>query len=295
MSVTTRPSRALGSPSPSQLALRRFGRNTRAMISLVGAVLIGLGTVVVPLLSPHPYDEPDWNAIQSQPNGTYWFGTDALGRDLLVRAFIGGRISFAVGLLATVVAVLIGVAYGSIAGYLGGRVDLLMMRIVDILYGLPYLLIVIIAMTLFESRSFVLVFLVLGLFSWLTMSRIVRGQVLSLREREFVEAARALGVGTTAIIVRHLLPNFLGPVIVYTTLTIPSVMLSEAFLSFLGLGISEPMTSWGVLINEGANAMSSEGISWWLIVFPGALFTCTLYGFNGIGDGIRDAFDVQQH
>ncbi len=295
MSATTGPSRTLGSPSLSQLALRRFGRNTRAMLSLVGAVLIGLGTVVVPLLSPHPYDEPDWNAIQSQPNSTYWFGTDALGRDLLVRAFIGGRISFAVGLLATVVAVLIGIAYGSIAGYLGGRVDLLMMRIVDILYGLPYLLIVIIAMTLFESRSFVLVFLVLGLFSWLTMSRIVRGQVLSLREREFVEAARALGVGTTAIIVRHLLPNFLGPVIVYTTLTIPSVMLSEAFLSFLGLGISEPMTSWGVLINEGANAMSSEGISWWLIVFPGALFTCTLYGLNGIGDGIRDAFDVQQH
>ena len=169
-----------------------------------------------------------------------------------------------------------------------------MMRLVDVLYGLPYLLIVIIAMTLFESRSFVLIFLVLGLFSWLTMSRIVRGQVLSLREREFVEAARALGVGTTAIIMRHLLPNFLGPVIVYGTLTIPSVMLSEAFLSFLGLGISEPMTSWGVLISEGADAMSSEGIAWWLIVFPGALFTLTLYGLNAVGDGIRDAFDVQQ-
>ncbi|MGQ4807246.1 Oligopeptide transport system permease protein OppC [Candidatus Entotheonellaceae bacterium PAL068K] len=294
MTATTGHSGASASPSASQLALRRFGRNTRAMLSLVGVVLIGLGTLVVPLVSPHAYDEPDWNAIQGQPNGTYWFGTDALGRDLLVRAFIGGRISFAVGLLATVVAVLIGVAYGAIAGYLGGRVDLLMMRISDLLYGLPYLLIVIIAMTLFESRSFVLVFLVLGLFSWLTLSRIVRGQVLSLREREFVEAARALGVGTAAILVRHLLPNFLGPVIVYTTLTIPSAMLSEAFLSFLGLGISEPLTSWGVLISEGANAMSSEGISWWLIVFPGALFTFTLYGLNSVGDGIRDAFDVQQ-
>ena len=264
------------------------------MASLTLVVLIGLATILVPVYSPHPYDEPDWDYIQGKPNETYWFGTDALGRDLMVRAFIGGRISFAVGLLATAVAVLIGVAYGAISGYMGGKIDLIMMRVVDILYGLPYMLIVIIAMTLFASRSFVLVILVLGLFSWLTMSRIVRGQVLSLREREFVEAARALGVATASIIFRHMLPNFLSPVIVYATLTIPSVMLSEAFLSFLGLGLSEPMTSWGVLISEGANAMSSEGIYWWLMVFPGALFTLTLYGLNAIGDGFRDAFDVQQ-
>lgn len=288
------PPTTSSSQSLMQQARRRFGRNMRAMASLALVVLIGLATLLVPVCSPHPYDEPDWNYIQGQPSGAYWFGTDALGRDLLVRTFIGGRISFAVGLLATTIAVLIGVAYGAVAGYMGGKIDLLLMRIVDVLYGLPYMLIVIIAMTLFESRSFVLITLVLGLFSWLTMSRIVRGQVLSLREREFIEAARALGASSVAIIFRHLLPNFLSPVIVYATLTIPAVMLSESFLSFLGLGISEPMTSWGVLISEGANAMSSEGIYWWLIVFPGALFTLTLYGLNGIGDGIRDAFDVQQ-
>ncbi|MFQ5898639.1 MAG: ABC transporter permease [Candidatus Methylomirabilia bacterium] len=282
------------SPSPTQLALRRFRKNDRAVVSLVLVVLIGLATIFVPILSPHPYDEMNWDYMQGGPSATYWFGTDTNGRDLMVRSFIGGRISFAVGLLATAVAVLIGVAYGATSGYLGGKADLVMMRIVDILYGLPYMLIVIIAMTIFESRSFVLVFLVLGFFNWLTMSRIVRGQVLSLKEREFVEAARALGVGTGPIILRHLVPNLLGPVIVYATLTIPAVMLSEAFLSFLGLGISEPMTSWGVLISEGANAISSVGVYWWLIVFPGVLFALTLYWLNSVGDGIRDAFDVQQ-
>lgn len=294
MTARGMPLVASGNLSLMQQAHIRFVRNRRAMISLMLVALIGLATVLLPVCSPHPYDEPDWNYIQGRPNGTYWFGTDALGRDLLVRTFIGGRISFAVGLLATAVAVLVGVAYGAVSGYMGGMIDLLMMRLVDILYGLPYMLIVIIAMTLFESRSFVLMILVLGLFSWLTMSRIVRGQVLSLREREFIEAARALGAGTASIIFRHMLPNFLSPVIVYATLTVPAVMLSESFLSFLGLGISEPMTSWGVLISEGANAMSSEGVYWWLIVFPGALFALTLYGLNGIGDGIRDAFDVRQ-
>lgn len=284
---------ATESRSPARLALDRFRKNRRAVVSLVLVVLIGLATIFVPVLSPHPYDEMDWEYMQKGPNGTYWFGTDSNGRDLMVRAFIGGRISFAVGLLATTVAVLIGVGYGAISGYLGGKTDLVMMRVVDVLYGLPYMLIVIIAMTIFESRSFVLVFLVLGFFNWLTMSRIVRGQVLSLRECEFVEAARALGVGSGWVIFRHVIPNLLGPVVVYTTLTVPAVMLSEAFLSFLGLGISEPMTSWGVLISEGANAMSSVGVHWWLIVFPGVLFALTLYWLNAVGDGIRDAFDVQ--
>ncbi len=280
--------------SPTQLAFRRFRKNPRAVISLVLVTLIGVATVFVPILSSHPFDEPDYDFTYASPHAQYWFGTDSFGRDLMVRCFIGGRISFAVGLLATAVAVVIGIAWGAIAGYMGGKLDMFLMRIVDILYGLPYMLIVIIAMTVFESRSFVLVFLVLGFFSWLTMSRIVRGQVLSLKEREFVEAARALGVGAGPIIFRHMIPNILGPVIVYTTLTIPAVMLSEAFLSFLGLGISEPMTSWGVLISKGANEMSTLGVRWWLIVFPGVLFAMTLYCLNSVGDGIRDAFDVQQ-
>jgi oligopeptide transport system permease protein len=275
--------------SPWALAMRRFLKNRRAVVSSGLLLLIGAATLAVPWLSPHPYDEPNWEYVQQRPNASYWFGTDALGRDMLVRSFVGGQISFAVGLLGTFVAVLIGVAYGATSGYLHGKVDLAMMRVVDILYGLPYMLIVIIVMTMFP-----LVFLVIGGFSWLTMARIVRGQVLSLREREFVEAARALGATAPAIIWRHMIPNLLGPVVVYTTLTVPAVMLSEAFLSFLGLGISEPMTSWGVLISEGANAIAEVGVYWWLIVFPGALFTATLYCLNSVGDGIRDAFDVQQ-
>lgn len=257
-------------------------------------LLIGTATLAVPWISPHRFDEPDWDHVQKGPQERYWFGTDALGRDMLVRSFLGGRVSFAVGLLGTLVAVAIGLAVGTVSGYLGGRVDLLMMRVVDVLYGLPNILLIIIVMQVFRSKSFLLIFGVIGAISWLTMARIVRGQVLKIREREFVEAARALGATTPQIIVRHMVPNLVGPVIVYATLTVPAVMLTEAFLSFLGLGISEPMTSWGVLISEGARAMSTEGVHWWLIVFPGALFTLTLYCLNSVGDGIRDAFDVQQ-
>ncbi len=282
------------SRSPTQLAIRRFLKNRRAILALVGLIVMGLLTVLVPIFSTHSFEDPDYEFVQSAPNRVHWFGTDSNGRDLMVRCFIGGRISFAVGLLATSVALVIGVLYGAMAGYLGGKIDMIMMRVVDVLYGLPYLLIVIIAITVFESRSFILVFLVLGLFSWMTISRIVRGQVLSLKELAYVEAARALGVGTLQIILRHMIPNLLGPVIVYTTLSIPAIMLSEAFLSFLGLGISQPMTSWGKLISEGANAISGMGVYWWLIVFPGSLFTITLYCLNSVGDGIRDAFDVQQ-
>ncbi len=211
----------------------------------------------------------------------------------MVRCFIGGRISFAVGFLATGVAFLIGVAWGAVAGYFGGTVDMVMMRIVDILYGLPYMMLVIIAISIFQSRSFLLVFLVLGLFSWKTMSRIVRGEVLSLKESEFVQAGNALGAGTFRLLFYHVIPNLLGPVIVYATLTVPRVMLSEAFLSFLGLGISEPMTSWGKLISQGADSMSGSNIPWWLIVFPGLLFSLTLYCLNTVGDGLRDAFDAR--
>jgi oligopeptide transport system permease protein len=255
---------------------------------------MGLATLVIPWISPLDYRDIDYDYIGGGPNATYWIGTDTLGRDLLVRLFHGGRISFAVGLLATIISVAIGVAYGATSGFVGGRTDLIMMRFVDVLYGLPHMLIVIIVMAFLRSRSIVYVFLTLGLFGWLTMARIVRGQTLSLREREFVESARALGAGTAPILRRHIIPNILGPVIVYATLSIPAAMLSESFLSFLGLGVSEPETSWGVLISDGANALGTEKNTWWLVTFPGGALAVTLYCLNSIGDGLRDAFDVQQ-
>jgi oligopeptide transport system permease protein len=278
------------SRSPGRMAMRRFFKNRRAVVCIALLAVVGLATLIVPWVTRHDYRESDWEYTYGKPNGTYWFGTDSLGRDLMVRVFLGGRISFAIGFLATAVSVLIGVAYGATSAFAGGRVDAAMMRFVDILYGLPYMLVVIVIMSLTESKSVMIVFLVLGLFSWMTISRIVRGQVLSLREREFVEAARALGVGSPAIIWRHIIPNILGPVIVYTTLAIPSVMLAESFLSFLGLGVSEPETSWGVLISEGQQALDR----WWFVVFPGAALATTLFCLNSIGDGLRDAYDVQQ-
>ncbi|HZN62136.1 MAG TPA: ABC transporter permease [Planctomycetota bacterium] len=279
--------------SPGQLAARRFFRNRRATVCVWLLAAVGLATIFVPMASPHDYRVQQLEEAKKPPTGTYWMGTDANGRDLMVRSFYGGRISFAVGLLATFVSIVIGVAYGALSGFLGGKIDLLMMRFVDVLYGLPHMFIVIIVMVIF-GQSFLLVFAVLGCFGWMTMSRIVRGQVLSLKEKEFVEAARALGVTTRPMIWRHMIPNILGPVIVYATLTVPSIMLQESFLSFLGLGISEPETSWGVLINEGANALNSLKIYWWLVVFPGMLLAITLFCLNSIGDGLRDAFDVQQ-
>ncbi|MBI4565918.1 MAG: ABC transporter permease [Planctomycetes bacterium] len=285
---------APASRSPSQMAFRRFLKNRKAVISMILLAVIGLATLLVPWLTPFDYRISDWDYTYGPPNARYWMGTDSNGRDLMSRVFIGGRVSFAVGFLATTVSVIIGVAYGATSGFLGGKVDLVLMRFVDILYGLPYMLIVIIVMALVRSKDLMIVFLVLGLFGWLTMSRIVRGQVLSLKEREFVEAARGLGTGTSSIISRHMIPNILGPVIVYTTLSVPSVMLQESFLSFLGLGVSEPETSWGVLISEGAGGISGGAGYWWLIVFPGAALAITLYCLNSIGDGLRDAFDVQQ-
>jgi oligopeptide transport system permease protein len=279
--------------SPTELALRRFRKNRRALGSLALLVSIGLATLVVPWISPHDYRVQELEHAKEPPGGTYWMGTDANGRDLMVRSFYGGRISFAVGLLATFVSLSIGVIYGAVSGFVRGKTDVVMMRLVDVLYGLPSIFIVIIAMAAF-GRSFLIVFVLLGGFSWMTMSRIVRGQVLSLREKEFVEAARAMGVAMPSILVRHILPNILGPVIVYATLTVPSVMLSEAFLSFLGLGISEPKTSWGVLISEGAGMLNPIRIYWWLVVFPGSLLALTLFCLNAVGDGLRDAFDVEQ-
>jgi oligopeptide transport system permease protein len=279
--------------SPTELAFRRFRKNRRAILSFWIMVALGLATVFVPLVSPHDYRAQTLEIQKQPPSGGYWMGTDPNGRDLMVRSFMGGRISFAVGLLATAVSLVIGVAYGASSGFLGGKVDALMMRFVDVLYGLPHMFLVIIVMSIL-GRNFLVVFMVLGCFSWMTMSRIVRGQVLSLKEKEFVEAARGLGVRTPAIIARHMLPNILGPVIVYATLTVPSVMLQEAFLSFLGLGISEPKTSWGLLISDGAGALNPIRVYWWLVVFPGALLAITLFCLNAVGDGLRDAFDVQQ-
>jgi len=280
--------------TPFQMAMRRFLKNRKALASAALLGLVAAATVLVPWITPIDYREMDWAYMGKPPNARYWMGTDPQGRDLLARVFLGGRVSFAVGLLAASVSVLIGVAWGAASAFAGGKTDLVMMRLVDVLYGLPYMLVVIIVMALLKSRSVVFVFGVLGLFGWLTMARIVRGQVLSLREREFVEAARALGAGAPAILWRHVLPNILGPVIVYATLSVPAFILQEAFLSFLGLGVSEPDPSWGKLISEGAAALGSEKNFWWLVTFPGAALALTLYGLNSIGDGLRDAFDVQQ-
>jgi oligopeptide transport system permease protein len=217
----------------------------------------------------------------------FWFGTDSNGRDLLTRTLVAGRVSLAIGVLATTVAILIGVLWGSTAGYLGGQVDLLMMRIVDILYSLPFIFFVIL-LVVFFGRNFVLMFIAVGAVEWLDMARIVRGQTLSIKRQEYVQAAEAMGVGTRGILTRHVIPNTLGPVVVYMTLLVPKVILLESFLSFLGLGVQEPMTSWGVLIAEGAKAIQG---SVWMLVWPSVFLTTTLFCLNFIGDGLRDALD----
>ena len=272
-----------------QDALARLLRNRAAVVSLVLLAIIALLAVFAPLLSPHPFDEVYFDEIGAPPNfaKAHWFGTDANGRDLFVRTLYGARVSLAVGLAATAVSLVIGVTYGAIAGYIGGRVDNIMMRLVDVMYSLPFLFFVILLMVFF-GRHIVLIFVALGAVEWLTMARIVRGQTLSIKRREFVEAALAGGVSTAKIIRRHIIPNSIGPVIVYVTLTIPQVILIESFLSFLGLGVQEPYTSWGVLISEGAAQMESAP---WMLIFPALLLATTLFCFNFIGDGLRDALD----
>ena len=225
------------------------------------------------------------------PTFSHWFGTDELGRDLFARVLHGGRISMLVGLVGTLVSLLIGVTWGAVAGYVGGRTDDLMMRVVDVLYALPYIFLVILLLVFF-SKSLLMLFVALGLVQWLTMARIVRGQVLSLKHQTFVEAARALGASDLAIVFRHIVPNTLGPVIVYTTLTVPAVILQEAFLSFLGLGVQPPDASWGVLVSEGAGMLAFFP---WLVIFPGLALSLTLLAFNFLGDGLRDALDPQDH
>lgn len=226
-------------------------------------------------------------SIPPDLESNHWFGTDALGRDLFARTLAGGRVSLAVGLAATLVSLVIGIGYGALSGYIGGRVDDAMMRVVDILYAMPFMFFVILLMVFF-GRDILLVFIAVGAVNWLDMARIVRGQTLSLKEKEFVLAARALGLSTFAIITRHILPNVLGIVIVYTTLTVPQVILVESFLSFLGLGVQEPATSWGALVNEGAREME---MSPWALLIPAGFLAATLFCLNFIGDGLRDALD----
>ncbi len=270
-----------------QDAVARLVRNRAAVGSMILLLLIAIVCVLAPIAIPHDLDEIYWDAIQSPPSAEHWFGTDANGRDLMVRVFYGGQISLLVGLVATFVSLVIGVSYGATAGFLGGRVDAVMMRLVDILYSLPFMFFVILLMVFF-GRNIVLIFVAIGAVEWLDMARIVRGQTLSIKRREFIEAAHASGVPTHRIIFRHIVPNTLGPVVVYMTLTVPRVILLESFLSFLGLGVQEPLTSWGVLISEGARAMENAP---WMLVFPAVFLAATLFCFNFIGDGVRDALD----
>jgi oligopeptide transport system permease protein len=270
-------------------AWHRLLKNRAALVSAVIMIIMVLLVLFGPMLLPWEGDFTDWENTSSPPSMEtgHWFGTDAVGRDLLVRTLEGGRISLLVGLVATLVSLVIGVTYGAVAGYYGGMTDRVMMRIVDIIYALPFMFFVILLMVVF-GRHIVLIFVAIGAVNWLDMARIVRGQTLSLKNTEFVEAARACGVDHHAIIRRHIIPNLIGVVIVYVTLTIPQVILVESFLSFLGLGVQEPMSSWGALVNDGAQDMESAP---WTLVFPAAFLAATLYCFNYIGDGMRDALD----
>jgi oligopeptide transport system permease protein len=265
-------------------------KNNRAAIASAW-IIAGMTLLVIvgPALSRYTFDFTDFANTSIGPSWStgHFFGTDTLGRDLFVRTLFGGRISLIVGIVATAVSLVIGVTYGAVAGYFGGRVDALMMRIVDILYAMPFMFFVILLMVFF-GRNIVLIFVAIGAINWLDMARIVRGQTLTLKQREFVEAAQAQGVSAGAIIRRHIVPNLLGVVAVYVTLTIPQVILVESFLSFLGLGVQEPMTSWGALVNEGSKELETSP---WMLIFPAAFLATTLFCFNFLGDGMRDALD----
>jgi len=281
------PARAEKGTSLWKDAFHRLAKNRLAVgggIFLAFMVALALAT---PWLAPYAYDAQDLDLGAAPPSATHWAGTDTLGRDLFTRILYGGRISLMVGFAATGVSLLVGVLYGAIAGYVGGRTDSILMRIVDILYALPFTIFVVILMVFF-GRNMMLLFLAIGAVQWLTMARIVRGQVLSLKRADFIDAAVVLGYSRRRIILRHIIPNVLGPVIVYTTLTIPNVMLLEAFLSFLGLGVQAPMSSWGVLIKEGADVMEEYP---WLLLFPSLALSATLFALNFLGDGLRDALD----
>jgi oligopeptide transport system permease protein len=286
------PASVAGSPRPARSlwsdAWRRLRRNRMAVAAGWFLGILALTAALAPVL-PGLADPTHQDLAKgaTPPSLQHAFGTDELGRDLFSRVLHGGRISLLVGLVGTLVSLIIGVTWGAIAGYVGGKVDDFMMRVVDVLYALPYIFLVILLLVFF-SKSLVMLFVALGLVQWLTMARIVRGQVLSLKHQTFVEAARALGASDGAILFRHIVPNTLGPVIVYTTLTVPAVILQEAFLSFLGLGVQPPDASWGTLVSDGARAIA---LFPWLVVFPGVAMSLTLLAFNFLGDGLRDALD----
>jgi len=273
--------------APRRDAWIRLTKNGLAMFGLVVIVLMTVMAVLTPWIAPYSYEGQDLNLGATPPSADHWFGTDVFGRDQLTRIMYGGRVSLSVGFLATAVSLLIGVMWGTVSGFSGGRLDTVMMRTVDVLYALPFIIFVILLMVVF-GRNLFLLFIAIGAVEWLTMARIVRGQVLSIRRQAFIEAAILMGLSRWRILTRHVVPNVLGPVIVYTTLTIPSVMLLEAFLSFLGLGIQPPMSSWGLLISYGVETMEEYP---WLLVFPGVVLSLTLFALNFLGDGLRDALD----
>jgi len=286
-SLATAPGRSLW-----QDAFTRLRHNRAAMASGIVLILIVLAAIVVPWISPYNYYTPQWALLDLPPTLRGWhiFGTDDLGRDLLVRVMWGCRISLLIGLVASVVSVAIGVFWGAIAGYLGGMADSLMMRVVDILYSVPFIPFVIVLIVMF-GRDLILIFVAIGAVSWLDIARIVRGQTLSLRNKEFVEAARASGVRGPAIVWRHLIPNLVGIVVIYATLTAPAVILFEAFLSFLGLGVQAPMTSLGVLVSDGAGELQSFP---YLLIIPALFLAAIVYCLNFLGDGLRDALDPKE-
>ena len=270
-----------------QDAFRRLTQNRAAMIGGVTILALIILAVFAPWIAPYSYSYQNLDVGASPPSAEHLLGTDVLGRDLLSRLLYGARISLLVGFVATGVALVIGVSWGIVAGYFGGRVDSIMMRIVDVLYGLPFIIFIILLMVIF-GRNIWLLFAAIGAVEWLTMARIVRAQVIGLKNQEFVQAAQVMGVSNFSMFRRHILPNILGPIAVYATLTIPQVMLLEAFLSFLGLGIQPPMSSWGTLIRYGVESMEEH---YWLLIYPGLTFTITLFALNFFGDGLRDALD----
>jgi oligopeptide transport system permease protein len=287
---------ALGQdPAPVRYGVRRRLRDDRVVVGAVAVLaVLALLAIFGPYVSPYSYAALDWQHLAIPPGLTasHWLGTDPLGRDLYVRTLYGLRLSLVIGVLATAVSVGIGVAWGAIAGYIGGRADSWMMRAVDVLYALPYLFVVIILATVFGRGSIAMLLIAIGAVGWLTMARVVRGQTLSLKRREFIEAARATGLGTAAILVRHVVPNLAGTVAVYAALTIPELITYESFLSFLGLGVQEPLASLGSLINEGARQMLTAP---WMLLVPAGVLIALLLCFNLIGDGLRDALDPAAH
>ena len=266
---------------------KQLRRNRAAIAGLIILVVLIAASAAAPWLTPYSYEKQNTALGATPPSADHWLGTDTLGRDLFTRLLYGGRTSFLVGICATIVSLLIGVPYGAISGYAGGKVDSVMMRIVDILYTMPFTILVIILMVVF-GRNILMMFGAIGAIQWLVMARIIRGQVLVLRKQAFVESAIAIGASRPRIIFKHIIPNVLGIIIVYTTLTIPHVMLMETFLSFLGLGIQPPMSSWGLLIKDGATVMETYP---WMLIAPAFVFSVTLFSMNFLGDGLRDALD----